>query len=330
MIDLKLAWVMPGIVDLHSHLGDTSSPELDGASGDDNSLKGPVRPWLHALDSLNMHDESHALSIAGGATTAGFRETYNKAREIKEAQDQYCANALRGDWDTLTTTAFPEDIQMLGLVNAGAVQNKTVQHGAALRLGVAGMGGKNAEAYDDLKETLFADSAVAGEAIWLCYGSDYARLGTRRSFIVTIGLAFIFYGRQEEADDMVKSLMAEKDPILRYGGPIHSRLRPLVPQTMTLSANYCISQFRTRLTMSDGGQWLARMLTVIIIPEVELVMVRTLPPISVSPNSSPNLPLMRSISSISSSLPAQWSPAWSGGRAHTACSRCSTRCSRPC
>ncbi|OBZ66071.1 hypothetical protein A0H81_13963 [Grifola frondosa] len=273
VIDLKLAWVMPGIVDLHSHLGDTSSPELDGASGDDNSLKGPVRPWLHALDSLNMHDESHALSIAGGATTAGFtiklRKTperspssmlleppykintsfleaggnprwhqmkhacipcdsrsdrqanassnshraephYNKAREIKEAQDQYCANALRGDWDTLTTTAFPEDIQMLGLVNAGAVQNKTVQHGAALRLGVAGMGGKNAEAYDDLKETLFADSTVAGEAIWLCYGSDYARLGTRRSFIVTIGLAFIFYGRQEEADDMVKSLMAEK------------------------------------------------------------------------------------------------------------------------
>ena len=58
------------IVDLHSHLGDASSPELDGASGDDNSLHGPILPWLRALDGLNTHDDSYALSIAGGVTTA--------------------------------------------------------------------------------------------------------------------------------------------------------------------------------------------------------------------------------------------------------------------
>ena len=58
------------IVDLHSHLGDASSPELEGASGDDNSLKGPILPWLRALDGLNTHDDSYALSIAGGVTTS--------------------------------------------------------------------------------------------------------------------------------------------------------------------------------------------------------------------------------------------------------------------
>jgi hypothetical protein len=55
---------------MHSHLGDASSPALEGASGDDNSLKGPILPWLRALDGLNTHDESYALSIAGGVTTA--------------------------------------------------------------------------------------------------------------------------------------------------------------------------------------------------------------------------------------------------------------------
>ncbi|KAL1951548.1 hypothetical protein VTO73DRAFT_697 [Trametes versicolor] len=139
----------------------------------------------------------------------------------------------------------------LGLVNAGCgsgqeVENylrnllknagsEVVQHGAALGLGVAGMGGKSAEAYDDLKQTLFTDSAVAGEAAGYAMGLimlgtadgtsaeemlTYARETQHEKIIrgLAIGLALIFYGRQEEADDIVKLLMAEKDPILRYGG----------------------------------------------------------------------------------------------------------------
>jgi imidazolonepropionase-like amidohydrolase len=58
------------LVDPHSHLGDASSPTLDGASGDDNSYKGTIQPWLRSLDGLNTHDDSYSLSIAGGVTTA--------------------------------------------------------------------------------------------------------------------------------------------------------------------------------------------------------------------------------------------------------------------
>ena len=58
------------LVDPHSHLGDASSPALDGASGDDNSAKGTIQPWLRSLDGLNTHDDSYSLSIAGGITTA--------------------------------------------------------------------------------------------------------------------------------------------------------------------------------------------------------------------------------------------------------------------
>ncbi|KAJ7164022.1 carbohydrate esterase family 9 protein [Mycena crocata] len=69
VIDAKGAWVTPGIVDIHSHLGDASSPELNGAI-DDNSPKGTIQPWLRSLDGLNTHDDSYPLSIAGGVTTA--------------------------------------------------------------------------------------------------------------------------------------------------------------------------------------------------------------------------------------------------------------------
>ena len=129
----------------------------------------------------------------------------------------------------------------LGLINAGygsdvitylrdalkAAQNEVVQHGAALGLGVAGMGSKSLEAFEDLKTVLYTDSAVAGEGAG--YAMGLVMLGTAASEPVremlqyahdtqhekiirglAMGTAFIFYGRQEEADATIKVLLAEK------------------------------------------------------------------------------------------------------------------------
>ncbi|KAJ7691755.1 hypothetical protein B0H17DRAFT_1062568 [Mycena rosella] len=68
VVDARGAWVTPGIIDVHSHLGVGSAPALEGAN-DGNSLKGLVLPWLRALDALNTHDDGFALSVAGGVTT---------------------------------------------------------------------------------------------------------------------------------------------------------------------------------------------------------------------------------------------------------------------
>ncbi|KAJ7071127.1 D-isomer specific 2-hydroxyacid dehydrogenase [Mycena amicta] len=130
----------------------------------------------------------------------------------------------------------------LGLINAGCgesvmgtAQGEVVQHGAALGLGVAAMGSKNLDAFEDLKNTLFMDSAVAGEACGFAMGlvmlgtavADavkemlvYARETQHEKIIrgLAVGVAFIFYGRQEEADEIIKQLITDKDPILRYGG----------------------------------------------------------------------------------------------------------------
>ncbi|KAF8893823.1 carbohydrate esterase family 9 protein [Infundibulicybe gibba] len=189
VIDAKGAWVTPGIVDIHSHLGDASSPELLGAV-DDNSSKGTIQPWLRSLDGLNTHDESYLLSIAGGVTTSlilpgsanaiggqafviklretnertptsmlveppyqinnsspdpnlpprwrhmkhacgenpsheyhdtrmdtnwAFRQAYNTARKLQQAQDEYCSLAVSGKWNGLGE--FPEDLQWEALVD---------------------------------------------------------------------------------------------------------------------------------------------------------------------------------------------------------------------
>ncbi|KAG1827623.1 uncharacterized protein BJ212DRAFT_1494927 [Suillus subaureus] len=69
VIDVHGAWVTPGIVDLHSHIGVGSAPQLNGA-GDTNSRKAPILPWLRSIDGLNTHDASYELAMAGGVTTA--------------------------------------------------------------------------------------------------------------------------------------------------------------------------------------------------------------------------------------------------------------------
>ncbi|KZO93082.1 composite domain of metallo-dependent hydrolase [Calocera viscosa TUFC12733] len=69
VVNAQGAWVTPGIVDLHSHLGVDSLPGLEGAA-DGNSLLGPVQPWLRSLDGLNTRDTAYTTSIAGGVTSA--------------------------------------------------------------------------------------------------------------------------------------------------------------------------------------------------------------------------------------------------------------------
>ncbi|KAG6900680.1 hypothetical protein C0993_004990 [Termitomyces sp. T159_Od127] len=189
VVDAARAWVSPGIVDMHSHLGVDSAPSLNGAD-DTNSFKGLVLPWLRSLDGLNTHDEAYLLSISGGVTTSvvlpgsadaiggqafviklrptaertsssmlleppyslnnsdvehlsrprwrqmkhacgenpssvysgtrmdtiwAFRQGYEKARKIKESQDQYCVKALSNQWNDLGE--FPEDLQWEALVD---------------------------------------------------------------------------------------------------------------------------------------------------------------------------------------------------------------------
>ncbi|WFD34581.1 hypothetical protein MCUN1_001422 [Malassezia cuniculi] len=63
------AWVTPGLIDLHAHLGVYPTPTFD-ATLDLNSFMGPTQPQLRSIDGFNEHDDALRLTAAGGITSA--------------------------------------------------------------------------------------------------------------------------------------------------------------------------------------------------------------------------------------------------------------------
>ena len=113
-------------------------------------------------------------------------------------------------------------------------QHEVVQHGACLGLGIAGLGSEDAEAFEDVKNILYMDSAVAGEGAGLALGLLFAGTGTDRAAEMlayahdtqhekiirglAVGLAVVNYGREEAAETTIEAMTRDSDPILRYGG----------------------------------------------------------------------------------------------------------------
>lgn len=116
-----------------------------------------------------------------------------------------------------------------------AAEQEVIQHGGALGLGIAGMATGAEPVFENLKDVLFADSALNGEAVGLAMGLimlgtgnanalqvmyTYAHDTTHEKIVrgCAIGMALIMYGRQEGADVMIEGLLHDPDPTLRYGG----------------------------------------------------------------------------------------------------------------
>ena len=68
-IDAAGKWVTPGIIDVHSHLGDYPSPGVD-AHSDGNEVTSPVRPEVWAEHSVWPQDPGFSRALANGGVTA--------------------------------------------------------------------------------------------------------------------------------------------------------------------------------------------------------------------------------------------------------------------
>ena len=114
-------------------------------------------------------------------------------------------------------------------------QDEVVQHGACLGIGAAAMALEDESLYEALKNILFADSAVAGEAASLAMGLvmlgsgsakaigellQYAHETQHEKIIrgIAVAIALIVYGRRESADSVIEQLLTDKDALLRYSG----------------------------------------------------------------------------------------------------------------
>jgi imidazolonepropionase-like amidohydrolase len=68
-IDGRGKWVTPGIIDVHSHLGDYPSPSVE-AHQDGNEVTGPVRPEVWAEHSVWPQDPGFSRALMNGGVTA--------------------------------------------------------------------------------------------------------------------------------------------------------------------------------------------------------------------------------------------------------------------
>ncbi|WP_339747174.1 amidohydrolase [uncultured Maricaulis sp.] len=68
VIDATGRYVTPGIIDIHSHLGDYPSPGVD-ANNDGNEMTSPVTPQVWAEHSVWPQDVGFEAALAGGVTT---------------------------------------------------------------------------------------------------------------------------------------------------------------------------------------------------------------------------------------------------------------------
>jgi imidazolonepropionase-like amidohydrolase len=69
IIDGTGKWVTPGIIDIHSHLGDYPSPGVE-ANSDGNEATGPVRSEVWAEHSVWPQDPGFSRALANGGVTA--------------------------------------------------------------------------------------------------------------------------------------------------------------------------------------------------------------------------------------------------------------------
>ncbi len=68
ILDVDGAWVMPGLIEAHAHIGITE--EKTGLIGDDcNEQTGPVNPSLRAIDGINPMDPAFHDAIQAGITS---------------------------------------------------------------------------------------------------------------------------------------------------------------------------------------------------------------------------------------------------------------------
>jgi len=122
-----------------------------------------------------------------------------------------------------------------GTNNADNSDFDVLLHGAALAVGVAGMGSNDEEVYEELKTVLYTDSAVSGQAAALSMGLvmlgsgnqqaiddmlHYAEETQHETIIrgLAVSIALLCYAKEDAAEPVIAKLLVHQNALLRYGG----------------------------------------------------------------------------------------------------------------
>jgi len=201
-------------------------------AGHITEAKNLLEPYLPPEPSDD--GTSSAVSATGGYAEGG---------------SLYALGLIHGSHAGSSATKRKECSQLLRKHLRNSHANEVISHGAALGVGLTAMGCSDIAVVNELKELLYTDSAVAGEAAGMALGmvlvgsgagnvtnslessqqdelnqvvtelKNYARETQHEKIIrgIAIGLALIQYGQEENADAVIEEMRSDRDPILRYG-----------------------------------------------------------------------------------------------------------------
>merc|ERR1719502_1045916 len=116
-----------------------------------------------------------------------------------------------------------------------AQASEVLQHGACLGIGLTCMATANEMIYEELKQTLYTDTAVAGEAAAYAIGLVMMGSASQRAIeelltyahetqhekiirACAVALALMMFRQEEAAESLIQQMLLDKDAILRYGG----------------------------------------------------------------------------------------------------------------
>jgi len=162
-----------------------------------------------------------------------------------EGGSLYALGLIHGSHAGSSTAKRLEASQFLRNHLRNSHANEVISHGAALGVGLTSFGSSDLDVVNELKELLYTDSAVAGEAAAYSMGMvlvgsgagnasssaneelteivtelrNYSRETHHEKIIrgISMCLALVNFGQEENADATIEEMRADRDPIIRYG-----------------------------------------------------------------------------------------------------------------
>lgn len=201
----------------------------------DETLKQNI-PWISKMTNWCRFAATASLGVIHmGNTEKGFDaiKPYLPGSSINPSvyaqSGAYLALGL-----IYSNTNNPEIVEKLNEALSTSVQQEIMLHGILFSLGLVTMGSGSELNYTKLRDWVYKDDAIIGEAA--TYAIGLSMYGTRNPHVIedlfvyahdtqhekiiraiAVSLGLIMYGAEEEADELINKMYQEKDPIIRYG-----------------------------------------------------------------------------------------------------------------
>lgn len=200
----------------------------------------------HTTEAMTLL-EPYLPPSAPANDPAAAAPTVSSTGGYAEGGSLYALGLIHGSHAGSSTSKRLEASQFLRNHLRNSHANEVISHGAALGVGLTSFGSGDLDVVNELKELLYTDSAVAGEAASIAMGMvlvgsgagnasssssgdeelgeivaelrNYSRETHHEKIIrgIAMCLALVNFGQEENADATIEEMRSDRDPIIRYG-----------------------------------------------------------------------------------------------------------------